>query len=217
MSWMTPEQWSAVSALATVASAVAAAIATGAAWWTYQLLSAEGAPKIVVYVMGDRTRPTLILIRIANVGRDVAHDVRFQTARPIPAKAWGLSDDSAVASKEVMNSGPLVDGIQQLGPDDFRDVTWGQFGGIRKSLGSEPVRLTFTYRHGEAVLNGSAVLEADSFVQTDVSTHPPVRIARSLEEISSELGRISALVRDYVHPDDEDLLVEPSGDPAEAK
>jgi len=83
----------------------------------------------VVYTCIDPDRQTISLIRIANIGRDVATDITFTASRPVPAKAFGLSP-SETQPAEVMKDGPLNDGIPVLGPGDMRDVTWGQFAGL---------------------------------------------------------------------------------------
>jgi len=117
--------WTAVAAVAASLSALMAAIYT---WLTYRLVRGQGEPKVVVYTCIDPDRQTISLIRIANIGRDVATDITFTASRPIP-KAFGLSP-SETQPAEVMKDGPLNDGIPVLGPGDMRDVTWGQFAGL---------------------------------------------------------------------------------------
>lgn len=113
--------WTALAAAAAGLSAVAAAIYT---FLTYRLVVAQGEPKVVAFVMSDSNRQTLLMIRIQNIGRDVATDVSFKASRPIPSNAWGLTTDVETTT-ETMTEGPLVDGIAALRPGDTRDLNWG--------------------------------------------------------------------------------------------
>jgi hypothetical protein len=174
--------WTVVTA---AVSAVAAAVYT---WLTFSLVRSQGEPKVVVFACGDSDRPSVIMIRIANIGRDVATDVSFVTSRPIPEKAFGLDTSGKVA--DVMRDGPLVKGIPVLGPGDTRDITWGQFGGLSKALGGSPIDLEFSYRHGRRKMKGHSRLEVASFNGTDASENPASKIAAALTEIAKSLEEI---------------------------
>ena len=124
------------------------------------------------------------MIRIENIGRDVAADVRFEASRPIPAEAFGLSVDSAEPAA-VMTVGPLIDGIAVLGPGDSRSITWGQYGGLMKAVGKTPIELEFTYRHERRSFHGHSRLEVASYTGTDASQKPLEASARHLEKIAN--------------------------------
>jgi hypothetical protein len=186
------EWWNVVAAVAAGVSAIFAAIS---AWFTFRLIQSQEAPKVVVYTCPDPNRQTLILIRIANIGHDVATEITFIADRPIPELAIGLSEGTSPDSSEVMKEGPLIEGIPVLGPGDARDVTWGQVGGLLKATGRRPIELTFTYRHGRKTFRGSSQLEVKSFIGTDASAKPQEAAARSLDEISTSLGKIAAMLK----------------------
>ena len=179
--------WTAVAAVAATLSALFAAVYT---WLTFRLVRGQAEPKNVVYVCTDLDRPTILMIRIANIGRDVASDVRFTSSRPIPSEAWGLAGDDAKPAK-TLNDGPLINGIPILGPDDRRDITWGQFGGLMRALGSEPINLAFTYKHGRRTLRGESRLEVASYSGTDASRNPPLLVVEHLEEIAKAVKTIA--------------------------
>ena len=84
--------WTALAALATVSAAVVAAVYT---YFTARLLCAQLEPNVIVFVRHDVDRPSVLDIRIENIGRDVAHDVRFQASRPTPSRAFGVAEESA--------------------------------------------------------------------------------------------------------------------------
>jgi hypothetical protein len=179
--------WTAVTAVAALLSAGAAALS---AWFGYVLIRAQAEPKVIVYTCADPDRQTILMIRIANIGRDVATDVAFTPSRPIPARAFGLSESGPEPpTTEVMTDGPLIAGIPVLGPGDIRDTTWGQIGGLLKTVGRTPIDISFTYRHGRRTLTGSSRLEVASFIGTDASGNPAESAARSLERIADAAER----------------------------
>src|SRR5690606_16465747 len=143
--------WTAVAAVAASTAAVIAALYT---WFTFRLVIAQAEPKVVVYACADPDRPTIIMIRVANIGRDVASDGRFVLSRPIPARAYGL-DAKSPPTTQVMHDGPLIVWMEVLGPVDAREVTWGQYGGMIASVGKETINRTYTYRHGSRRLAAS--------------------------------------------------------------
>jgi hypothetical protein len=134
------------------------------------------------------------VIRIANIGRDVASDITFEASRPIPSQAFGMSAEEAT-STEVMKDGPLIDGIPTLGPSDTLDITWGQYAGLLKAVGREPIDLTFQYKHGRRTFRGHSRLEVNSFSGTDASEKPHVQSARSLEKIAKSLDVLAQAAR----------------------
>jgi hypothetical protein len=109
-------------------------------------------PKIVAYATHDPERQRIITIRVKNIGNDVARGIVFTASRPIQ-QAFGLSEGDA-EPPETMTHGPLIDGIPLLAPGESRDITWGQFGGLMKAVGREPIHLTFTNQHGRRELIG---------------------------------------------------------------
>jgi hypothetical protein len=181
--------WTAVAAVAAMLSAGAAAIS---AWLGYRLIQAQAEPKIVVYTCVDADRQTIIMIRVANIGRDVATDVSFTPSRPIPTRAYGLSEsEPGPPTSDVMTDGPLIDGIPVLGPGDTRDSTWGQLGGLLETVGGTPIDIAFTYRHNRRILTGSSRLEVASFIGTVASANPAESSARSLDRIANAIERVT--------------------------
>jgi hypothetical protein len=185
------EFWTAVAAVAASMSAMAAAVYT---WLTFRLVKAQNEPSIIVYVCSNPERQTLIMIRIANIGRDVAFDVTFKSSRPIPSRAYGLTTDSTHLA-EFMTDGPLIDGIPVLGPGDTRDITWGQYGGLMNAVGREPIDVAITYKHGRRRKKAHSRLEVASFTATDDWESPLAKSAGFLEEISKSVKSIADEVR----------------------
>lgn len=187
---MCPEQaaalWTAVAAVGAVASVAVAAIYTAT---TVKLLRVQSDPRVIVYVRHDPERPSILMIVIENIGRDVARNVSFTSSRSIPARAFGL-DENTAKDAEQMTDGPLIGGIPALGPGDRRDITWGQYGGLSKALAAGPIQLEYSYRCGKRRLSGSATLEVASYAATDASERPMVLAAKSLKSIAGDVEKI---------------------------
>lgn len=179
--------WTAVAALAAAATALVTAAYT---YFTLRLVRAQAEPKVIVYVRHDLDRPSILSIIIENIGRDIAHDVRFVPSRPIPARAFGI-ELPPEPTAEVMTDGALVHGIPSLGPGDSRVVTWGQYGGLSAALKGAPIALQFSYRHGRRTLKGEAKLEVQSYRNTDASEGPILASARALKSLSEAMRHIA--------------------------
>lgn len=177
----------AIAALAACATAFVTVLYT---YLTLRLVRAQAEPKVIVYVRHDFDRPSLLLLVIENIGRDIAHDVKFVSSRPIPAKAFGIERAEAKAPTP-MTDGPFVAGIASLGPGDSRLITWGQYGGLSAALAGAPIRISYTYRHGGRRLTGEASLEVESYINTDASQRPTVKSAKALEDIASSAAAIA--------------------------
>lgn len=108
----------------------------------YLVLRLQRDPEVVVYAVPDPQRPTIINLVIENTGKGVAHDVRFDCARDIPARAFGFEN---AAVPESMKDGPLINGIPSFGPGERRIITWGQYGGLKAGLGDEVLDISAVY------------------------------------------------------------------------
>ena len=179
--------WTAVAAIASVATVVVAFFSTRFAW---KALRAMDDPKVIVYVKLDSDRPPLIVIVIENIGRDIAEDVQFTLSRPIPEEAFGISQATPGPSKPMENT-PFNHGIRALGPGDPWVYTWGLYSGIKKALGDDPVNIAYTYRRGRRKFNGTSCLEVKSFGRLDTSARPHVVTATALTKIAEEFPKIT--------------------------
>lgn len=186
--------WAAVAA---VAATVTALVTIAYAYFTLRLVRAQAEPKVIVYVKHDLERPSMLMIVIENIGHDIAHDVTFRPSRSIPERAYGITQGDA-GEAQPMREGPLVTGIPSLGPGDSRVITWGQYGGLSKALGSVPIVLDYTYRHERRTIQGQAKLEVLSYAATDASEKPMVTMAKALTDLSRTMSRISSHIETLV-------------------
>ncbi len=178
---------------------------------SYFLLRGTLDPHVVVYARHDEDRPSIITLVIENLGAGLAHNVRINSDRPIPARAFGLEKADTPGS-EIFSSGPVVDGIPVLGPGDRRVITWGQYGGLSSALGGRPIgvrcefesRRRFPFDPTHHVTE--SVLEVESFQGTDASSGPQVEVARAAKKIADTFGKLasgwSKLKVEIVAPDE---------------
>lgn len=180
--------WTVVAASAASLSALLAAIYT---WLTFRLVRAQNEPNVIVYVRHDESRPSVLQIVIENIGRSLATDLVFKASRPIPHKAYGLSEEQAKPA-QPMTAGPLINGVRSLGPGDSRKIAWGQYHGLKNALGDEPLVVTYEYKHDQRRMHPvTAVLDVNSFAETDAVGSEAERTIKQLKRIADALEEIA--------------------------
>jgi hypothetical protein len=158
---------------------------------TEGILENQTNPCVIVSVIHDDERPTILQLVIKNVGAGLAQDIRFDFSRPIPARAWGIAERDA-KSVEPITSGPLIDGVPALGPGEERRIDWGQYGGLTKNLGSEPIIVECTFKkNGKAMPPTKCTLDVKSFESTATAERPSMKAATELEKISKDLHNLA--------------------------
>ncbi len=187
--------WTTIAAVwATVAIAI---ISVAAVVVNYFIFRSQIDPQVIVYATGDEARPTCILLIIENVGKGIAHDVRFELSRQLPHRAFGIGKPDAEV--KVMMGGPLIDGIPSLGPGAKRVVLWGRYAGLAHALGEEVVEVTCRFRgnrpfpYDPVELTTACYLEVKSFALTDLADPDGAR--QSAKELKRIADALTALQR----------------------
>ena len=159
---------------------------------TRKILSSQSDPCVVLSVVHDENRPTILQLIVKNVGTGIAYDVRFDFSHPIPAKAWGLTTENAKQAA-LMNNGPLINGIPALGPGESRKIDWGQFGGLKAAIGdSKIVAKCLFKKNGREMPPIICPLDVDSFSGTVAAESPASKTAKEIEKISKTLERLTS-------------------------
>lgn len=131
--------------LASWISIFMAVIAVATAIVTYAVFRSATDPAVIVYAQPDLQRQSIVNLVIENIGRGAAHGVFFKPSRPLPQNAFSIPVPEKMPDK--MQSGPIANGIPFLAPGQRLSISWGQYGGIYKYLGDEPICIdTFCYR-----------------------------------------------------------------------
>ena len=158
---------------------------------TRKILEAHSDPCVVLSVIHDRERSTILQLVAKNVGSGLAHDISFEFSRPIPARAFGMTVDESKIAKPMTN-GPLVDGIPALGPGEERKIDWGQYGGLIKNLGLEPVTVKCRFKkNGKTMKPVECKIDVKSFEGTVAAEAPIAKVAREIEKISDNLRLVA--------------------------
>jgi hypothetical protein len=185
-----------------LAALSSAALAAAYTFLTYRLVRSQTEPHVVVYVHHDESRPTILQIVIANIGRGFARGIAFKASRDIPSRAFGLESGKS-PPPAPMQAGPLVEGVPALAPGESRQIDWGQFAGLFDCLGEGEISITCSYqdKHGKSYRE-TFPLEVRSFAKTHRSASDGHRIIRELEDISRHLQRL-ALTADRIRAEHE--------------
>jgi hypothetical protein len=158
---------------------------------TKRILESHTNPCVIVSVVHDDERPSILQLVIKNVGSGLAQNIRFELSRPIPARAWGIAENEAKVA-EPMNRGPLIEGLAALGPGEQRRIDWGQYGGLMKNVGTEPVVVKCKFmKSGKAMPPMECKLDVRSFEGTVAAEKPNTKIAKELEKIAKDLNYLA--------------------------
>jgi hypothetical protein len=158
---------------------------------TKGILENQSNPCVIVSVIHDDERPTILQLVIKNVGAGLAQDITFDLSRPIPARAWGIAEKDA-KTVGPMTSGPLIEGVPALGPGEQRRIDWGQYGGLTKNLGKEPVTVKCKFKkNGKDMPPMECKLDVKSFEGTVAAERPSAKAAKELEKISRDLHNLA--------------------------
>ncbi len=161
----------------------------------YLLLRLQRDPEVIVYAVHDWQRPLIINLVVENTGRGVASDIKFESNRNIPARAFGFED---APNPENMTDGPLINGIPSFGPGEKRIITWGQYYGLKKGLADEVLDITAVYfsqppfRIKRQKHKTTSRIDLRSFAGTDASDRNwDKKAADQLEDIAKTLSRLT--------------------------
>lgn len=174
-------------------------IAVMTTYINYKIFRLQTDPDVIVYSMPDPNRQTIINLVIENIGKGVAKNIKFNSNKPIPCRAFGM-DNNAPVPKE-MSTGPLVIGIPELGPNSKRVITWGQYYGLLKGLGGEIITITADYSAKKVFLKAPKFkstfsLDIKSFEGTDASDQNwDKKAAESLGNIADSIKQIASFMK----------------------
>lgn len=158
---------------------------------TKGILENQSNPCIIVSVIHDDERPTILQLVIKNVGTGLAQDITFDLSRPIPARAWGIAEKDA-KTVDPMTNGPLIEGMPALGPGEQRRIDWGQYGGLTKNLDKEPVIVKCKFKkNGKDMPLTECKLDVKSFEGTVAVQRPSAKVAKELEKIYEDLHNLA--------------------------
>lgn len=152
-----------------------ALIATASIIVTYAVFRSSTDPVVIVYADPDLKRPSIVNLIIKNIGNGAAHSIKFKPTRPLPCEAFSIEVPEKMPAP--MEAGPIITGIPFLAPGQQITLTWGQYGGLYKYIGDEPIRVeTQYYAAGKARfysrrLSATSSLDVRTFERSESAEH----------------------------------------------
>ncbi|MGV6953866.1 hypothetical protein [Pseudomonas chlororaphis] len=134
--------------LASWISIFMALIAVATAIVTYAVFRSATDPTVIVYAQPDLQRQSIVNLIVENIGKGAAHEVSFKSSRPLPEKAFSIPVPER--TPDQMQSGPIVTGVPFLAPGQRLSISWGQYGGLYKYLGEDPIHIDTSYYRARA-------------------------------------------------------------------
>lgn len=164
----------------------------------YLLVRIASDPHVIVYVKHDTGgRVGAMLIIIENIGRGVAHNVKFTLRRDIPKFAEGMTPTGKKKEwVESMSDGALFTGIPYLAPGERRTMAWGQYGGLLDELGPISVRVETTFEGGWPIRcdhQTESLLEVMSFSNDLMDSEE--YLEKHLQKIATDVASISSTIK----------------------
>ncbi|MGK2915822.1 MAG: hypothetical protein ACSLE5_15480 [Porticoccaceae bacterium] len=160
----------------------------------YNVYRASTDPNVIVYADPDPKRPSIINLVIKNIGTGPARNIEFSLSKPSPQDAFGFDDAKL---PEQMNKGALVTGMAYLAPNQAFTITWGQYGGLSKYLGSSVISVTSTYENPsnkvfKRRLSSTSEIDVMALQWLDASDHNwDKKVAEHLKSVSQTLVKIN--------------------------
>lgn len=167
-------------------------------WYAYltrKLLKNQIQPIIVIYVDQSPRQETILRIIVENIGNGTAYNISFTSSKPIPDRAYGINYDGA-KMPDMMNSGPLINGIHCLVPNRKVVIEWGQYGTILKGLDNDMLEI-FCFYHdgsGQKMPKASFVLNIKDFERTMVETDPDLQKVNEFKKINQNFKELTRRV-----------------------
>lgn len=176
-----------------------ALIAAASAAITYAVYRSSIDPEVIVYADTDKKRPTIIILIIENIGKGPAENISFKVSRDLPEKAFSIEEPQIMP--KTMTSGPIVNGIPFLAPNQKIVVTWGQYGGLKKYIGGNNIVVKAQYKRANSKfwsnkLYSSSQLFVEAFHGTDISdSNWDKKISESLVKTNVQLQNIEKAIK----------------------
>ena len=156
-------------------------VTSASAGISYLLFRSQVEPEIIVFADAAEA-PGLLSLVIQNIGKGVAKRVTFTASEPIP--------EGLVATRKVIEIGPLIHGIPALGPGAKRVVLWGEADTLMSLLGHRVIRINAAYESDNRFpwsgrhLVTESLIEVGSFKHTAIPRNFEERTAESLADIA---------------------------------
>ncbi len=156
-------------------------------------------PEVIVYPDLDEQTKVVVNLIIKNIGNEVAKNVIFYPESELPCRAFGMENPEM---PEIMDEGPIKNGIPYLAPGASRVLCWGQYGGLHKFIGDGVIKVTIKYERTNRYLlskklTNVSYIDIKSFETTAASDNSWGKSAVSeLKSLNRNLANINKSIRE---------------------
>ncbi len=177
-------------------------VATASTKVSYSFYRSATDPLIIVYPEVDLQQASFLNLVIKNIGNGAAKSIKFRTSRPLPDKAFSIPIPEDMPNEMI--AGPLIEGIPFLAPGQRITLTWGQYGGLHKFIGNEPIKVLSLYQRARALpftlysrtLKSESYVFVKSFEYSESSEHGfGPDIARELKTLNTKVSEFVRQMR----------------------
>ena len=184
-----------------------AAITAFMAFATWQMakaaqktLEAQNKPYVIVYAKQREDSPSVVQIIIENIGTAPAYDIKFSIPKNFALRAWGISNPTN--NPTPLDSGPWIEGINQLAPKQKIVFYWGQYGGIKARLNGHVAKINVFFKNtlGKNQQKTENILDINDFEGAVASTPVSVQQLYEINKIQKTLTELKNLLHTKLEP-----------------
>lgn len=159
-------------------------------WLTKRILDVQNSPAVIVSLVPDIEQPAIFMLVIKNIGNAMAYDIDFKLSHPIPKNVNDLNITNE--AKDIMDSGPLIDGVPALEPGGTRSIAWGYFEGITHALKGKKLVITCCFKRGRKKMPPILCpIDINSFDGTGTFSKGTAKLVKAVENIGKGVNSIS--------------------------
>lgn len=152
---------------------------------------------VIVYAQVDKRRPSIINLVIHNIGKGIAKDIKFICPNGVPKEAYGITGlDQPL---KLYDSGPFVNGLPILFPDEKFIYAWGQYGGLKEALNGMALKIEISSYNSHSMQiiklrhKKEFLIDPNIFEGLDISESSFEREIRiSIQSINESLKKIAS-------------------------
>lgn len=175
----------ATSSLAAIASAIAAFLSLRVSTRAFRWQRSQSAPKVIIRTYTTLDAPTCIYVQIENIGQEPAFDIKFKSSTELK-KGFGFAPIDPESAQPLL--GPIATGIPALAAGDYRELLWGQYGGLHSLVGDGFIRIDCEFSDSQQILHSTPnFLEVKSYEHTNIGDNRPLsKIVQELSQLRTE-------------------------------
>lgn len=163
---------------------------------TYVVFKSNQTPRIIIFATPHYGKETFIQLNVKNIGNGFAENVTIKSDQVIPRQAFGIVGLNG--EKRTFESGIFQHGIKFFHPQQSYIFDWGQFGGLKEALNSQPITFKVTYHYKHPLNFWKSKLTDVSVINIFELEALPASIGginENLDKIHKEIKQLNATIK----------------------